>query len=442
MALKKPLKKSLIGFELELFTINKRGFIVDAADKILRKTKNDKNFNIKKECATNMIEVASYPNEMVPNTMDHLLTELEYLVLVAEKENTLLCPLGTYPGNFNPAMRNDRPYKIKESIFGKNRWKIAGRCVGFHCHYTLPRGIFDEQLRVLKMLIRSKIKDSLVNSYNLLIAADPALTCFMQSSPYYQGKHIAKDSRVIMYRGGEHLSNKSGLYANLEEFGGLPPYKLTSLDIMDVISTRYEKWRSYIKSLGLNIKTLSLYGSILDTTWNPVKVNPIGTLEQRGMDMNHPTYVAGIGVMVKFILKRLQEEFYAVVPSEIGIREPFKVEGDTIYIPPYPFVINELQRLSAYKGFESDFIYDYCKRFLRFAESCMPKDHIKLTRPFKEMLAKKKTVSDEILDYARKKGSKKGDRISNNLAGDIALVHSRRILDEIVRTRKLIEDLI
>ena len=191
MALKKPLKKSLIGFELELFTINKEGFIVDAADKILKKTKSDKNFNIKKECATNMIEVASYPNEMVPNTMDHLLTELEYLVSIAEKENALLCPLGTYPGNFNPSMRNDRAYQIKESVFGKNRWKIAGRCVGLHCHYTLPRGIFDAQLRVLKMLIRSKIKDSLVNSYNLLIAADPALACFMQSSPFVNNKYFA-----------------------------------------------------------------------------------------------------------------------------------------------------------------------------------------------------------------------------------------------------------
>jgi len=116
-------------------------------------------------------------------------------------------------------MRNDRPYRIKESIFGKNRWKIAGRCVGFHCHYTLPRGIFDAQLRVLKMIIRSKIKDSMVNSYNLLIAADPALTCFMQSSPFYQGKYLGKDSRVIMYRGGECFNNSSGLYANLEEFG-------------------------------------------------------------------------------------------------------------------------------------------------------------------------------------------------------------------------------
>jgi len=439
---KQPLKKSLIGFEVELFTINNNGYIVDAADKLLKKAKADKNLAVQKECASNMIEIASYPSENIQNTMDYLLSELEYLVSTAEKQDILLLPLGCYPGKFNPFMRNDRPYKIKESIFGKNKWKIAGKCIGFHCHYDLPRGIFDPQLRILKMLVRSKIKDSLVNSYNFLIAADPALTCFMQSSPFYQGKYLGKDSRVIVYRGGDSLNNRSGLYANFEDFGGLPHYKLTALDIMDIITTRYETWKSYIKKLGLNIKVLSLYGSVLDTTWGPLKINPHGTLEVRGMDINHPIYIAGIGTAIKFIMKKLQEEFYAVVPSEIGIKEPFKVEKDIIYIPPYSYVRNELQKLSAYRGFDSDIAYNYCKRFLRFAESTIPKDRLKLIGPFKEMLNKRKTVSDEILDYARKKGYKRNDKITNKLAADIAVRHSERLLREIIATREMINDLV
>jgi len=217
---KQPLKKSLIGFEVELFTINNNGYIVDAADKLLKKAKADKNLAVQKECASNMIEIASYPSENIQNTMDYLLSELEYLVSTAEKQDILLLPLGCYPGKFNPFMRNDRPYKIKESIFGKNKWKIAGKCIGFHCHYDLPRGIFDPQLRILKMLVRSKIKDSLVNSYNFLIAADPALTCFMQSSPFYQGKYLGKDSRVIVYRGGDSLNNRSACMRILKTLAG------------------------------------------------------------------------------------------------------------------------------------------------------------------------------------------------------------------------------
>ena len=37
---KKPLKKSLIGFEVELLTINESGYIVNNADPILKRTKN------------------------------------------------------------------------------------------------------------------------------------------------------------------------------------------------------------------------------------------------------------------------------------------------------------------------------------------------------------------------------------------------------------------
>src|SRR3989344_3133913 len=310
-----PKTKLLTGFEAELFTLNEKGKVIDAADELLKKSRKDGHLQIKKESSRSMIEIASLPNEMVPYSMAHMLDEREYLVEAARRKKILLCPLATYPGAFTPFMRNERRYKIQESILGKARLAITGRCSGFNCHYTLPIGIFDQQLRILEVLAQQKVKNALVNSYNLLVAADPALTCFMQSSPFYQGRFIGKDSRLIMYRGGKHLDNKNGLYANFEEFGGLPHYKMTVFDIEEIISSNFEKWKSYIRGLGLNIKTLSLWGSILDLTWAPVKINPNGTLEQRGMDMNHPIYIAGAGAIIKWVLKRLQEEYYAVVPS-------------------------------------------------------------------------------------------------------------------------------
>ena len=443
MSKKYPLKKSLIGFELELFTINRDGFIVNAADELLKKAKHDNVIALKKEISLNIIEIAGSPNKNVPNSMNYLLEELEYLTSIAEKKDVLLCPIGTYPGSYEPVMRTDRKYEIKKSILGEQKYKIEGRCAGFHCHYTLPRGIFDSQLRILKMIFRSRIKESVVNSYNLLIAADPALTCFMQSSPYYQGKYYGKDSRVIMYRGGSSLNSPDGLYADFEEFGGLPHYKLTALDIMDIITTRYEKWKSYIKGLGLNIKVLPLYGSILYTNWGPIRISAHGTMEQRGMDINHPAQIAGIGVIIRFLLKKLQEEYYAVVPSEIGIKEPFKIEKDVIYIPPFQYVRDVLQKLSAYRGLEDETVYNYCKRFLRFAESSISHDRQKLIKPFQEMLNKRKTISDEILSFAMKNGFKnKKELISNELAAEIALEHSKRLLSELGKTQKLIKDLI
>ena len=113
---KRSLKKSLTGFEVEMFTINREGYIVGEADKLLKKSKSDRNFTIKKECAANMIEIASYPGENVRNTMDYLLRELEYLVSISEKEKIhieLMQKLRMYSSECAPKISTDLQPKPK-----------------------------------------------------------------------------------------------------------------------------------------------------------------------------------------------------------------------------------------------------------------------------------------------------------------------------------------
>ena len=58
-----PSKRALTGFEIELFTLNKNGYVVNAADVILKKANNGKGkLNIKQECAKNLIEITSFPH--------------------------------------------------------------------------------------------------------------------------------------------------------------------------------------------------------------------------------------------------------------------------------------------------------------------------------------------------------------------------------------------
>lgn len=441
MAAKISLKKSLIGFEVELFTLDSDGKPIAGSDSILRRAeKTEYGSALKKECGKCMLEIASDPNVKMPHSMENLLTILEDSLYLAEKDNIKLLPLGTYPGSFNPSMRSDARYHVQQEVFGQERFKIAGRVCGFHCHYTLPRGIFDANMRFLKMLINSKIKDSFVNSYNFAIAADPALTTFMQSSPFYQNRFLGKDGRMIIYRAGNVFQNPQGLYAKYPSLGALPPYKSTAFDIIEIIKKRYNRWAALIDKVGINIKTIALFGSTMDTAWNPVKVNPNGTLELRGMDMNHPNYIAGIGIITKFILKKLQTEFFAVVPSDIGIKEPFKVEGDTVYIPPFSYVRHNLQKQAAFKGLDDPGVLNYCKRFLRFAKPLLPKRRVKLTSIFQEMLDEKETISDKILKLARKLGWEKGEKLPASIAQEIALEHSKQLFKEILMTKKIIGD--
>ncbi len=424
-------KKAFVGFEAELFTIDSEGRIIGGSDVLLAAARKiGRSFNIKKECATNLIEIATDPYEAVPGTTADLLRYLDFLIKLAEKNGMYLCPLGTYPGSYKPFMRQEKKYVIKSEIFGANRFLIAGRVAGFHCHYTLPKGVYDFDLKILKMLINSAAQEGMIGSYNLMIAADPALTTFLQSSPFYQSVHMGKDSRVLMYRGGKALGHMDGLYAHFQEFGGLPEYAPTGLDIISIIRERYESWKSIILSLGINIRILSLYGSILDTTWNPVKINATGTLEQRGMDMNHPIYLASAGVMIKQVLKEVQFQNLKVVPSHIGISEPFKMEGDLIFVPPISYVRNVLQKEAAIKGLESKDVYNYCRRFLRFARQCTDKEKLKLLAPLTAMIDEEKTVSDEILSQARQDGWKKGEHLENETASRIALKHSVKLAKE------------
>lgn len=440
---KNVLKKSLIGMELELFTLDNCGNMISAADKIIKEVKKKyPNAGITKECGKNMIELASFPNEQISDTMENLLDNMENILLLAEKEEVNIFPLATYPGVFTPEMRRDKPYQIKEQIFGKNRFLIAGRCVGFHCHYTLPWGVFDNKQKVLKKLHRSKNQQTMVGSYNLLIAMDPALTTFMQSSPFYQGKHIGKDSRVIVYRGGEDFDYPQGLYANYHPFGALQPYKQTNTDMIDIIFRKYDEWKSILQKIDVNLRVFSKHGSILDTTWNPVKVNAVGTLEQRGLDTNHPMYITSAAMAIKYILRFVQEENINVVPSDIGNMEPFKVEGNVMYIPPHTHVRKFLQRYAAYEGLDHNEVYEYCKRMLKLAQQCAPKDRAHLLDPFKKIIDERKTVSDEILGFAKKKGvDPKKETLPKSVACDIALEHSKRLFKEIVLTKKILKDL-
>jgi hypothetical protein len=433
-----PPYKAMSGFEVEYFLIDRKGEIAHDADLILKDAAKSKNTGIKREVAKNFIEIAAKPHEKIPYSAGYLIQEIEALSAIAEKYHMQLLPLGCHPGSFAPSMRREGHYGVMEYVLGKSQFKMLGRCCGFHCHFTLPHGIFDEHLRMLKLLTHMKVKDRLVNSYNLLIASDPALTTFMQSSPFYQGNHVGKDSRMIIFRGGKALGNTKGAFGGYEQLASLPPYKHTAFDIVDIITTRYEIWGGAIQKVGINLKVLPKYWSLMDTTWNAIKVNPNGTLEERGMDINHLQFLIGSGVMMHSIMKKLQNEAYTVIPSEAGIANPFKVEGDIIHIPPFPYVKKTLQNLSAYKGLESREVRHYCTKFLRFAESAIKKEYRIALAPLKKMLRRGKTVSDEIIEMARKGGWKAGEQLSKKAATEIALHHAKQMPREIESMKAVI----
>jgi len=434
------LKSMKFGMEFELFTLDNEGRMINAADRLIKRIKAvDPKIDINKECGKNMVEIRSFPDTDIPNIMEKVMDDFESVLHSADKEDIVLYCYGTYPGQFQSEFTKEKEYKAKEQIFGKNRFSIAAKCIGLHCHYSLPWGVFDYTKKIIKNLVNSKNKQSMVNTYNLFIAMDPALTTFVQSSPFYQGKHLGKDSRVIVYRGGETLNYPQGLYSNHQDFGMLQPYKVTGTDLLQIIRHRFDSWSGLLKKIDINLKTFMKHGSILDTTWNPVKISSHGTIEQRGMDVNHPRIMIAVATLIDYIAREVQEKFVQILPSDIGLTEPFKKEDNIIYIPPHTHVRFKLQPKAAYKGLEDDDIYNYCHGLLKLCKQCMPKEKFPLIEPLEKMMKEKKTVSDLILKDAKKMGVT--NSISNKQAAELALRHSKDLFKEIIMTKQLIKNL-
>ena len=436
----KPLKRSKTGIEAEFHIIDNKGLISNRAGEIINNLhEKHKNIDVTSEIGQNMIEFGCYPDVKEYNPTMHLLNSIDQANEICNKKDLMLFPFATYPGKFEPQMTPKAVYKMKMKIFGRSRIKNSMYATGFHHHYTLPKGVFDEKTKTLKFQKRSKLERSMMSSYNFEIAADPALTLFAQSSPYFQGRFLGKDSRVILYRGGKKLKYMGGLYAKLQQMGGLPPYKQTVTDLLISLSNRWKRWKKEVKSADPNANFDELYNYKLDIGWHPVKLNKHGTLEQRGMDINYMSQIVALTVALKFCLKNIQREFKEVIPADLAIDKPFKVENEILYIPPHSYVRNHLQKWSAYDGFDKPEIYNYTKRFFSFVKNVTPKKYTSIIRPMYDMVDKKESMSDQIMAYAKKKGFVDNGKMDDSGAQEISLHFADRFPADLNKTREALE---
>ncbi len=418
----KPLKRSKTGMEVELHLLDSKGKISFNSPQIISKVKKIyPDLPILKECGKSMVELGCYPGVETFSPALDLVESLEVVYDVARKNDLYLHPFGTYPGKYTPELSKGDTYKMKQKLFGIDRFDKATKCTGFHHHYSLPKGVFDAKSKTLKLLMQSKLKRSMINCYNLEIAIDPILTLFTQSSPFFDGRHLAKDSRMVVYRGGRKLNYPTGVYTNLQQFGGLPPYKQTGTDLLSSMNRRQIRWRTLIKKSHPNVNFRHLYPYLLDIGWNPVKINKHGTIEQRGMDMNYLSTLFAVTILIRSCLKKIQEEYIELIPADFAITEAFKEENGIMFIPPHTHVRNELQYYSAYDGYKNEGLYNYAKRFFSFAKSITPKKYGKIIKPIADMIDKKESTSDMVLKYAKRKGYVDDNKINTHDAAELSL---------------------
>lgn len=416
----------MVGFETEMLILEENGAVSSRADELIEKAANMKlKYPVHKDYTYNMIEISSIANVKVFKAAHGWLQTMKQLISMAKRNGIRFYPYGTYFGTHVPVSRTDRYYRMCEDILGPSKYTFStGHVLGFHFHYCLPYGTFNRTTSGLRHLFKSKYKEQLLNIYNAIIAIDPAVTNFMESSPFVDGRFIAKDARLFLYRAmrtGKGKNSIKGLYYDNVIFGKLPRYCSAISDLIMLIEHRYNTWKELVEVH--HPKYLDIVDSRhpLQFNWGPLRINRVGTFEYRGLDMNLPSNMIGTSLLLKYLLHKIRKEELTVKPSDIGIREPFKIEGQVIHVPPHAYLSDVLQYKSALFGLQDDEVYRYTKGLTNLVLKEVPTQKDPGVAKIKRMLYERKTQSDEILGTIAKAGHSLSERLDEEFARELAL---------------------
>lgn len=432
----------MFGIELELFLVDRDGKICNDADKVISRLKNKLlDTEIKQECGKSMVEISSFPHISTAEVFGKFLTDYETMLYDIEKNELGLYHYGCYPGKNTTIVRESQRYSAKSSVFGIKEFTNESKCAGFHCHYTLPKNSFNELMNFFYFDIKNTSKNRILNLFNLYIALDPALTTFMQSSPYFESELYGKDSRIMAYRGDSSFKIPHAVYSRYPEFGTLNEYAHDFKTLIDRIVRRNEKLKILLKQNNYSFSDfIKKEHSILDSTWKPVKISQHGTIECRGADMNSLSMVISASTIMKHISKYIENNSINVIPSDIGNDEPFKLEDKTLHIPEHKSVL-KIQNKAAIYGILDEEVYNYCKSMLKLSKSIVSDGRKTFIEPFRRVIDERQTTSDIIIKYVKKKQGYSNYRIiTDETAQELTILFSERIFKDLFMARKISDD--
>ena len=254
-----------MGLEQEFFLVDRRGEPRDLADLFLWECREAARAEgvdpqcFEAESVKGLVEITTPPSYGVVEMTSHYLRNLNLALRVAAELGLALYPLGTYPLQISPAVRDDPGYRLKASILGHEKFSHAGRCAGAHLHLELPAStVWPDVKASLDATVDAQRE--LLGVYNLATALDPALVALTRACPFYQGKTVGFAARTVHYRG---ILGFDGLYANLPEVGGLSAYASRVEDLVDQQRARYRAWFSAMDLAGVERRLFAQAGGTL-----------------------------------------------------------------------------------------------------------------------------------------------------------------------------------
>lgn len=286
-------------------------------------------------------------------------------------------------------VRDDRRYRLKARIVGYERFLHAGRCAGVHLHIELPPGTVFPDVKVARKALPA-VRQELLDVYNLATALDPALVALTRACPFYEGWAPGLATRTARYRG---VFGVDGVYANVPEAGSLQPYAGRVEDLIECQNARYRAWFRAMDEAKVERRLFAgTEGNSYRASWNPIRLNPLGTLEIRSMDGNYPGVILPVCALVLEAIERLRHEHLRVRPT-LGVRS-FEVNGDELLVPDFAYLSGDLLRSAVTRGTEEPGVRAYLDSFMAFATRGRGSGYL---RRLKTPEGAYRTTEDEIL---------------------------------------------
>jgi carboxylate-amine ligase len=384
-----------MGLEQEFFLVDQGGALRDLADPFLWRCREAARVEgldprcFKAECVRSLVEITTPPSSGIEDLARKYLGNLDLALKVASELGLALYPLGTYPLPISPVIRDDPRYSIRASTIGYGRFSHAGRCAGAHLHLELPAGAAWPDVKAA-LDAPVSTQEELLGLYNLATALDPALVALTRACPFYEGRVGGFAARTVHYRG---MLGFEGLYAELQEVGGLSPYASHVADLVDQQDARYKAWFAAMDLAGVERRLFAWAGGNLHrASWNPIRLSHYATVEIRSMDSNYPEVILAVCALVCGAAQRLRSERLEVRPSR-GVRT-LELDGDRLLVPRFSYLNGELLAAAATRGVEDERIEAYLDSLVGFASAYL--EEPELVEPLVSS-AGYKTTENEIL---------------------------------------------
>jgi gamma-glutamyl:cysteine ligase YbdK (ATP-grasp superfamily) len=364
-----------LGLEQEFFVVDREGHPTHSVDELLDACRREAlaagidGACFGPEWVKNIIEISTPPCSSLERLAEAYFAVLQLTTRIVAALELRLYPLAVFPTHLMPTIRDELNYQVQVRTVGHERFLNAGRCTGTHLHLEVPPETIDRRVGV-SYRCEDDAREELLNVYNFATALDPALIALGRACPYFEGVASGLARRTACYRGSKEFG-WDGVYTNLPEVGALRPY---AHDVEHLVQLQFERHYRWLAAMDQADVERDLYlgdnHGLLDSSWNPVRLNVHGTVELRNMDSNLPSVILSMVQLVSRAHRRVIEEQLQVVPRA-GTRT-LQWSRTQLVVPDFEFLSTELLFAAATEGLRSSIVWEYAQSLIHFAYESAP----------------------------------------------------------------------